>query len=158
MNVEPISIIKEFIKNKKVVFVGIGNTLKGDDGVGCFFVEELSKKIKNDNVNFINAGVCLENYLSKIVKLNPEIVIFVDAYRTKEVSAPYLLLNKDEIQNSTFSTHNISLSTIIEFLKKELYNTQFYVFAIKPKVFKLQQEICEETKKLVDTIIKGVLG
>jgi len=156
MNTEPISVLKEFIKNKKVVFVGIGNTLRGDDGIGCYFVEELSKKIKNDKISFINAGLCLENYLSKIVKLNPEIVIFVDAYRG-EVEQPYLLLNKDEIQNLTFSTHNISLVTIIEFLEKDLTDTQFYVLAIKPQSLKIQEGISEETKKLVDTIIEGVL-
>ena len=156
MNTEPISVVKEFIKNKKVVFVGIGNTLRGDDGIGCYFVEELSKKIKNDKINFINAGLCLENYLSKIVKLNPEVVIFVDAYRG-EVEQPYLLLNKDEIQNLTFSTHNISLVTIIEFLEKDLVDTQFYVLAIKPQSLKIQERISEETKKLVDTIIEGVL-
>ena len=156
MNPEPISVLKEFIKNKKVVFVGIGNTLRGDDWVGCYFVEELSKKIKNDKINFINAGLCLENYLSKIVKLNPEVVIFVDAYRG-EVEQPYLLLNKDAIQNLTFSTHNISLVTIIEFLEKDLTDTQFYILAIKPQSLKIQEGISEETKKLVDTIIEGVL-
>jgi hydrogenase maturation protease len=156
MNPETISVLKEFIKNKKVVFVGIGNTLRGDDWVGCYFVEELSKKIKNDKISFINAGLCLENYLSKIVKLNPEVVIFVDAYRG-EVEQPYLLLNKDEIQNLTFSTHNISLVTIIEFLEKDLTDTQFYVLAIKPQSLKIQEGISEETKKLVDTMIEGVL-
>jgi hydrogenase maturation protease len=156
MNPEPISVLKEFIKNKKVVFVGIGNTLRGDDWVGCYFVEELSKKIKNDKINFINAGLCLENYLSKIVKLNPEVVIFVDAYRG-EVEQPYLLLNKDEIQNLTFSTHNISLVTIIEFLEKDLTDTQFYVLTIKPQSLKIQEGISEGTKKLVDTMIEGVL-
>jgi hydrogenase 3 maturation protease len=156
MNPEPISVLKEFIKNKKVVFVGIGNTLRGDDGVGCYFVEELSKKIKNDKISFINAGLCVENYLSKIVKLNPEVVIFVDAY-SGEVKQPYLLLNKDEIQNLTFSTHNISLVTIIEFLEKDLTDTQFYVLAIKPQSLKIQERISEGTKKLVDTIIEGVL-
>jgi hydrogenase 3 maturation protease len=156
MNTEPISVLKEFIKNKKVVFVGIGNTLRGDDGIGCYFVEELSKKIKNDKINFINAGLCLENYLSKIVKLNPEIVVFVDAYRG-EVEQLYLLLNKDKIQNLTFSTHNISLVTIIEFLEKDLTDTQFYVLVIKPQSLKIQEGISEETKKLVDTIIEGVL-
>jgi len=156
MNPEPISVLKEFIKNKKVVFVGIGNTLRGDDGIGCYFVEELSKKIKNDKINFINAGLCVENYLSKIVKLNPEVVIFVDAYRG-EVEQPYLLLNKDEIQNLTFSTHNISLVTIIEFLEKDLTDTQFYVLAIKPQSLKIQEGISEETKKLFDTMIEGVL-
>jgi hydrogenase 3 maturation protease len=156
MNPEPISVLKEFIKNKKVVFVGIGNTLRGDDGIGCYFVEELSKKIKNDKISFINAGLCVENYLSKIVKLNPEVVIFVDAYRG-EVEQPYLLLNKDEIQNLTFSTHNISLVIIIEFLEKDLTDTQFYILAIKPQSLKIQERISEETKKLVDTMIEGVL-
>ncbi len=157
MNTEPISVIKDFIKNKKVVFVGIGNTLKSDDGVGCYFVEQLSKKIKNYNVNFINAGLCLENYLSKILKLEPEVVIFVDAYRSIETCHPCLLLEKNEIQNITFSTHNISLTTIIEFLEKELDNTQFFVLAIKPQSLKIGTKISKETKKLVDTMIEGVL-
>jgi len=157
MNTQPIPIIKDFLKSKKTVFVGIGNTLKGDDGVGCYFVEQLSKKIKNDNVNFINAGLCLENYLSKILKLNPEVIIFVDAYRSIEIDYPCLLLDRNEIQNLTFSTHNISLTTIFEFLEKGLYNTQFFILAIKPHSLKIGSQISEEIKKLVDTIIEEVL-
>jgi Ni,Fe-hydrogenase maturation factor len=33
-------------KNKKTLFVGLGNYLRHDDGVGLYIVEKLSQKIK----------------------------------------------------------------------------------------------------------------
>ena len=53
------------IKKKKVVLLGIGNILKGDDGFGPALVHELEGKVP---ITCIDAGPAPENYAGKIIK------------------------------------------------------------------------------------------
>ena len=49
----------------KVVIVGVGNVLRGDDGLGPLFVEGLKSKVA---APCINAGNAFENYLGVIIR------------------------------------------------------------------------------------------
>ena len=60
----------------KVVILGIGNTFRGDDGIGSLLAQRLK-----DKVSFIvyDSGPSPENYLGKIIKDKPDNIIIVDA-------------------------------------------------------------------------------
>ena len=159
--------LKSFIKNikdKKVLFIGVGNVLKSDDGVGCYIVEELNKKILKTNFYFINAGVVVENYLGKIVDINPDVIVFVDALKVNfqsEQKNKFFIFEQEQLLNYTFSTHNISLSTIIEFLNtefKEKFNKDvgIYILGVKPNSLDFGESLTEETKKFADEIIENI--
>lgn len=148
------------ILSKKVVFVGIGNVLKSDDGVGCYIVDELSKRINKGNVFFINAGLSVENYLNKILNLSADVVIFIDAAKNF-LDKDFCFLQKEQLFNNTFSTHNISLSTLIEFLEsqaKQQYNKnlEIYVLAIKIKSSDFNEGLTEITKSVADRVINMI--
>jgi hydrogenase 3 maturation protease len=159
--------LKSFIKNikdKKVLFIGVGNVLKSDDGVGCYIVEELNKKILKTNFYFINTGVVVENYLGKIVDINPDVIVFVDALKVNfqsEQKNKFFIFEKEQLLNYTFSTHNISLSTIIEFLNTELKekfnkDVEIYILGVKPNSLDFGESLTEETKKFADEIIENI--
>ncbi|MEN3014172.1 MAG: hydrogenase maturation protease [Endomicrobiia bacterium] len=146
------------IVDKKVVCVGVGNTLKGDDGVGCYIVEKLKNTINNKNFLFINAGVVIENYLDKIIKFAPDIVIFFDALKTN-VECDCFILEKDQLHNYTFSSHNISLATIIEFLEQNLNIKKASYFVVALKVLKtvFSESLSSSVKSLADKIVEVFL-
>ncbi len=154
--------VKEFfnnLKHKKIVFVGLGNICRGDDAVGYYIVEELQKRFYCDNIYFVNSGIIVENYINKIVKLNTEVIIFVDAIRDKGFVNDFCILTKDEIKNFTFSTHNISLSTIIEYLQTQQYvdyktNPEFYVLGVKINSTYFVEKLSEKTKNTADKIVE----
>ena len=60
----------------KTVIVGIGNSLRGDDGFGPALVQRLQGRVRPV---CIDAGVAPENYLGRIVKEQPDTVLLVDA-------------------------------------------------------------------------------
>lgn len=153
---QPKTDLKEFlssISQKRIAFVGIGNTLKGDDAVGCYIIEFLKDKLKCENFFLVNAGISVENYLSKIIEFKPEVVLFIDALREKNSQVNFLILQKDNIQNYSFSTHNISLVTLIEYLQQYLDKTLFFVLAIKSDSFDINSSLSKNTKELADKII-----
>lgn len=147
------------IKNKKIVFVGLGNQLRKDDGVGVYILEKLKDILQKENFYFISAGISLENYLSKIVNLKPEVVLIFDALRDNtENKSEFLLLTEKELSNFTFSTHNISLPTIIEFMsemskQQDGFAPKFYVLAIKVEDTTLGEQLETATLNRANNII-----
>ncbi len=53
------------LRNSATVIIGIGNTLKGDDGAGPLVCEQLSGKVCAE---LIDAGTVPENYIQTIIK------------------------------------------------------------------------------------------
>src|SRR4030043_1618805 len=70
------------IPNKKILILGCGNILFGDDGFGPYVAEELQKKYNlPENVGVINAGSSVRNILFDIAlsEKKPDKIIIVDA-------------------------------------------------------------------------------
>ena len=65
------------LRGSKTVIVGIGNILKGDDGVGPLICQQLH----NNQIcaELIDAGTVPENYIQPIVRKAPQNLIVIDA-------------------------------------------------------------------------------
>ncbi|MCS7227925.1 MAG: hydrogenase maturation protease, partial [Endomicrobia bacterium] len=147
------------LRDKNVVFIGLGNKLRCDDAVGCYIVEQLKERISLKNFIFFNVETNIENYINQIVNKQPDVIIFIDATKNIPISGSenndYILLTKDQLQNFTFSTHNISLSTIIEFIldqSKLNYNKSPLVYVMAVKIFSLElaAEMTLQSKHIAD--------
>jgi hydrogenase 3 maturation protease len=135
-------------KDKKKLFVGIGNLLKSDDGVGVY----ISKRIRtNDTILSLTVEVSIENYIGKINSLNADILILIDCVDMKEVSGTFKLLSISEIQDLTFNTHNISLRRLSEF-----FTMPVYVLGIQPEKIDFGENISYLVKNVADRIIKHI--
>jgi hydrogenase maturation protease len=135
-------------KDKMKLFVGIGNLLKSDDGVGVY----ISKKIKNkSSVTSLTVEASIENYIGKIVTMDPDILILIDCMEMKEVSGSFKLLALSQIQDMTFNTHNISLKRLSEFFKMPVY-----ILGIQPEKIGFGEEISYLVKRGADKIIKQI--
>jgi len=103
---------------KKILFVGIGNLLKQDDGSGVY----ISRKIKKrKNIDALTVEVSIENYIGKINSLKPDILILIDCININKPPGTALLLPVENIKDITFNTHNISLKNISEFFDAEVF-------------------------------------
>lgn len=134
--------------DKRILFVGVGNVLKQDDGVGAY----ISRKIKETKqILSLTVEVSIENYIGKINSLNPDILILIDCMDMKSVAGTYKLLSLNEIQDMTFNTHNISLSRLSEFFRMPAF-----VLGIQPEKIDFGENISYLVKKFADKIIKQI--
>ncbi|HEY9153050.1 MAG TPA: hydrogenase maturation protease [Anaerolineales bacterium] len=62
------------VQNKKVLILGVGNRLRGDEGVGSFIVKRLKDKV---NVPLLDGGTVPEKQLSQIEAFHPDLVLVV---------------------------------------------------------------------------------
>lgn len=142
----------EFLKAyKKLVIMGIGNDIRGDDGIGPYIVENI-KHLESSNVSILNATTVPENFTGKIRKIDPTHIIIVDAVIMNEGPGKIKLVKKEEVAGVSISTHSMSLSYLVNYLELEKpYNILF--IGIEPESMELGQGLSPLVKSSSDEII-----
>jgi hydrogenase 3 maturation protease len=101
--------LQKIIEGKKVLLLGVGNRLRGDDGIGSYLVKRLEKKI---NIPLIDASDVPENYIGPIEASGANLVLIVDAADIGANPGEIALVDLDKIKNLGFSTHTANLSLL----------------------------------------------
>ena len=114
----------------KEVILGIGNTLKGDDGIGVHVVERIneylkeveqkSKQVKSAGTKreiiAVNCGTAPENYTSSVREHVPDRLILVDAAEMGLSPGSYRIIPPEKIGVMCISTHNMPLSLFTSYV------------------------------------------
>ncbi len=145
------SILKDIFKGK-IVIVGIGNTLRRDDGLGPALIERLKGKIK---AVCLDAGNAPENFTGKIVREKPDTILIIDALHLGLSPGEYGILKKEEILNCGLTTHDISPKMFIEYLEKET-SADIYMLGVQPESLSFGQEMSDNVKKTVGEIAEWI--
>lgn len=132
----------------KEVILGIGNILKGDDGVGIYIAERLNEYLQHikhgsKQDRFVGAGETIvidcgtapENYTSIIRRHNPDGLILVDAADMGLSPGSYRIISPEEIKVMHVSTHNMPLSFLISYVSEFCRN--IVLIGIQPDKMKL---------------------
>lgn len=136
------------LKDRSILFVGIGNVLKSDDGTGVY----ISSNIRNrDNISALTVEVSIENYIGKINSIDPGILVLVDCVDLQSPPGTYKLLDINEIQDITHNTHNISLRRVADFFKMPVF-----ILAIQPEKVDFGENISYLVKDIADRIINQI--
>lgn len=128
------------------VILGIGNTLKGDDGVGPYIIS----KIKN--IETIDAGTVPENYIQKIIDSRPDEIIIIDAIDFGGKPGEVKWFSDIDSQNISISTHNLPPRLFIDFIKQQT-GAEIKIIAIQPKALRFNTPLSEEVKESADRLI-----
>jgi hydrogenase maturation protease len=135
-------------KHKKFLFVGIGNVLRSDDGVGVYLCKRLNT---NKNISTLIVEVSIENYIKRINDLNPDVLILVDCVNFNKRPGYFDFLTVEKIKDFTTGTHNISLKRISEF-----FNMKVFVLGIQPASLIFGENLSRQVKESVDKIIENI--
>jgi hydrogenase 3 maturation protease len=130
---------------RSILFVGIGNVLRSDDGTGVYIVNGLIESVK---VLKISAEVSLENYISKINKLSPGILVLVDCVDFGEKPGYTNMLPAGSIFEQAMHSHHITLEKIVDFFHMEVY-----VLGIQPASLAVGEGLTEAVKSAGDRSI-----
>lgn len=116
----------------RTAVIGVGQPLRGDDGVGPAFVGRLSALLPDDeSLLLLDAGHAPENCLGIAIRFRPEIILFVDAAAGGGEPGDCLWLRPDEADGRGGSTHTLSLELLATYLSAETGATA-HVLGIEP--------------------------
>jgi len=151
MTINQLQILKDRIRlllKGKVVFMGIGNILRGDDGIGPELVARLSGK----GLFTVDAGTVPENYIRPVVRLDPDTVVIVDAVSMDSDRGVVELLDRSEILGNTgFTTHTLSPVMVMERLEEET-GARVVMLAIQPGTLEFGAPLSPEVARLLEVL------
>jgi hydrogenase 3 maturation protease len=140
--------LKSHLKGK-VVILGIGNTLRSDDGAGSILASRIKGKVP---YTVYDAGANPENYLGKIIKDKPDSVVIIDAADFGAKPGEFNVIDAHDLATvNLFSTHNTSIILTINYLQNN-FKPDIINLIIQPKTIifgdNLSSEIAETLNKL----------
>jgi hydrogenase 3 maturation protease len=147
--------LSHFLKGK-VVFVGIGNPMRGDDGFGPLLVQRLQGQVR---AVCLDAGTAPETYAGKIIKEKPDTIVLVDVVHLGLCAGEYAILRKEDILKTGFTTHDLSPNMLIQYLESQTA-ARIYLLGVQPKIVDFGTEMSESVAKTLDkmvALIKGAL-
>jgi len=103
---ETLAELAALLAGRRVAVVGVGNELRGDDGVGPLVAARLAAERPGLAVD---AGTVPENHLGPILARDPEIVLFVDAADHGAAPGTWRLAPLRALAARASSTHHASL-------------------------------------------------
>jgi hydrogenase 3 maturation protease len=133
-------------KNKNILFAGVGNVLRSDDGVGVFIVSAIEKR---NNISTLLVEVSIENYISKINSLAPDVLIIADCLDFNRKPGYSDIIPIGQTNEFSISSHNISLKRVSEFLKMEVY-----VIGVQPSEMRVGEHLTPVVRKSAEKIIE----
>jgi hydrogenase 3 maturation protease len=146
--------LKKFLKDHgKIVILGIGNEIKGDDGMGPIIAWKLNDLFEeNDDVIVFDGGTVPENYTSLIRNEEPTHIILVDAVEMKKEPGYIRVVQKDEIAKYNISTHAMPISFLIKFMETTI-GARIILVGMQPKNMELAEGISKEVEKSIEIVV-----
>ena len=142
--------LKEHLKGKAVI-LGIGNTLRSDDGIGSILASRIKDKV---GYKIYDAGANPENYLGKIIQDKPDTLVIIDAVDFAGKAGEYKVLEAEDLKTvNFFSTHNASLTLTINYLQSNI-KLDIIVLIIQPKSVVFGDSLSPEVSKAL-TALEG---
>lgn len=144
----------------RVVLVGVGNPMWGDDGAGPALIHRLEGKIP---VLLVDGGEVPEHYWGTIVAYQPQAILVVDAIDWGGNPGSVALLDKVQKTGPPLSTHRIPLNLFLDLLRIGTGGDVF-VLGIQPKVVVLNGAMSPEVQQTLelmedlftDILVRGV--
>jgi hydrogenase 3 maturation protease len=132
-------------EKKTVLFAGIGNVLKSDDGAGVYISQKI---INSPNITSLSVEMSIENYIGKINQLAPDILILIDCMEMNSPPGTFRFMQAELVSDLTFNTHNISLGRL-----KEFFNMPSFILGIQPEKIDFGEKLSYIVKKVSDNLI-----
>jgi len=108
--------IVHHLRHGRVAVLGVGNPLRGDDGLGPDLAQRL---VNRPRLISIDCEEMPENYTGVVRDHRPTLVLIVDAVDFNGAPGDLVVLGQDDLQQERFSSHKPSLALLMQFLRDE---------------------------------------
>ena len=137
----------------KILILGVGNRLRGDDAIGCLITDEL-KSI--DGLMVLDCGSAPENFIDKVCSSAPDEIIIVDACNFGAEPGKFQLFAErqiEKISSQLLSTHTLPLSLTVAMIKKQI-PCKIQLLGVQPESIDFGQGLSAKLAKSKSQIVK----
>jgi len=153
-----VALKKQLNNSKKIALLGVGSQLRQDDACGMMVAEKLKESCRLQCKKFrvFFGATAPENLTGEIKKFKPSHVIIIDAADIRKKAGSVSLINPQEASGISFSTHQLPLSIMVEYLMQSIA-CEVVIIGIQPKTTKFGFGVSREVKKSV-SYLSRVIG
>lgn len=138
----------ETLGGVRTVVVGVGNTLKADDGFGPLVCEYLAGRV---SAKVIDAGTVPENYIRPIVESRPEQLLIIDAVDFGGRPGDMRVFEVAETGPFAFSTHALSLHLFIEIIRRQV-DVDVHLLGVQPGCTRLGEPVTDVVQNAIEAL------
>jgi hydrogenase 3 maturation protease len=140
--------LSTLIEGKHILLLGVGNRLRGDDAIGPLLIERLQGQV---NIPLLDVGDVPENYLGPIEESGAELVLVVDAVEMGADAGDTAIIDIEQIQNMSVSTHTANLGLLFKVIPPEK-RPQVVMLGIQTGNIELGQELSEPMRTTLESL------
>jgi hydrogenase 3 maturation protease len=146
----------------RVAVVGVGNTMRGDDGAGILVVRALAARLQDaPDVLLIDGSTAPENFTSPIRRFRPDLVIEIDAAHLEQPPGTVAWVDWRDADGMSASTHTLPPSVLASFLSADL-GCRVSLLGIQPATLEMgdgvSPEVAMAVARLTDQLVDWLVG
>ncbi|MBU1169711.1 MAG: hydrogenase maturation protease [Proteobacteria bacterium] len=141
----------------KVLIMGIGNLLLGDEGVGVHAIYELEKVRLPHGVKLLDVGTAFIDAVSHMNHIDKLIIIDAITCGKKPGTVYRIPITPDSFTSYSTSIHGMSVIHMMKFAQCSLPDTVSF-FGIEPEVIDWSMEISKPVAESMPRLINAVLS
>jgi hydrogenase 3 maturation protease len=135
------------------VLLGVGNTLRADDGVGPWVAQELRGRVAAE---VLDVGDMPENFIGPILKAEPDVVVLVDAADFGAEPGEIRVVPGCEVDGLALGTHAMPLGMFMQIISKET-GAEARLVAIQVESTELGGSMTNAVASAADTLAKELM-
>lgn len=150
-----------WLKGERILFFGIGNIGRRDDGLGGRLIEKL-EELRALNCTDWPEEIALDanyqlNAEDALLISGYDVVVFIDATVTTGSGAPFLVESFSPSSEITFSTHAMSMGSVLAF-SEELYGKKprTYLMTLPGYEWDISDELSEGANKNLNQTFEAI--
>ncbi|MDO8748598.1 MAG: hydrogenase maturation protease [Candidatus Omnitrophota bacterium] len=152
--------------SKRFAVIGLGNTLRKDDGIGIIVLESLLKSLKHPQIDYLNFGIASFDVVHRMEKY--ELILLIDGIDGSTALTTGAGLKPGELKifelkdisyhlkGPALSTHEFDLKSLFELYKRFELKSKIYVAGIQVKDVSYGEGLSPELKMHLDQILQGI--
>lgn len=143
--------------NGRILVMGIGNLLIGDEGVGVHAVRALSKTPLPDDVDLLDVGTA---FIDAIVHVDDRRhIIILDAVKGggRPGTVYRIEVKPDDYARESTSLHGMSILNMLRFARVDLPET-VTIFGIEPEVIDWSMDLSDTVAAAKPLLVEAVLS
>ena len=138
------------VSSEEILLVGMGNSLKADDGIGPEICSQLKETIPD---NVIDTGTVPENYIQVIIKKAPEVILFIDAIDFGAPPGTVSVFNPSQLSDGGITTHTLSPRLLSDMITQSI-PVKIYFIGIQPKLMTIGHPMSQEVKSSEEVLVE----
>lgn len=144
--------------SKKIAVIGLGNTLRRDDGIGIIILESLLSSYRRESLEYLNFGTASFDLIHRLD--NYKKVLLIDAINAHlnpgELRIFELNKIKFSLKDAPTSSHELNLQDIFRLYKQFGIKAKVYVAGIQVKDVSFEEGLTAPVKKEVKKITEEI--